>query len=113
MCVWVFVGEFLQGRSWQGLEARLGETEVVRAAQGSTGLAASYQHEPPAPPSPYRAACRTACVCGATAACVSACLCISPSAVSERSEQGMVGEREGKQYPCSNFLSNENSEHSS
>jgi len=39
-------GEFLASRSWQGLEAKLGETEVEKAVLGSHGLAAGYSHEP-------------------------------------------------------------------
>ena len=35
----------LQGRSWQGLERRLGETEVKGAVKGRQGLPTSYTHE--------------------------------------------------------------------
>ena len=36
---------FLSHRSWQGLEQKLGETEVGAAVQGRTGVAAVYAHE--------------------------------------------------------------------
>ncbi|XP_005105882.1 2-(3-amino-3-carboxypropyl)histidine synthase subunit 2 [Aplysia californica] len=39
-------GEFLINRSWQGLERKLGETPVAKAVEGTSGIAASYQHEP-------------------------------------------------------------------
>nr|XP_054764127.1 2-(3-amino-3-carboxypropyl)histidine synthase subunit 2-like [Lytechinus pictus] len=37
--------EFLIGRSWQGLEQKLGETPVVMATEGRKGIAAGYTHE--------------------------------------------------------------------
>ncbi|GFR93459.1 2-(3-amino-3-carboxypropyl)histidine synthase subunit 2 [Elysia marginata] len=39
-------GEFFAGRSWQGLERKLGETPVVMATEGQVGIAASYNNEP-------------------------------------------------------------------
>ncbi|RUS80213.1 hypothetical protein EGW08_012038 [Elysia chlorotica] len=39
-------GEFLAGRSWQGLDRKLGETPVVKATDGQHGIAASYDNEP-------------------------------------------------------------------
>ncbi|CAG5124338.1 unnamed protein product [Candidula unifasciata] len=38
-------GEFLASRSWKGLERKLGETPVIKAAEGQFGIAAGYQHE--------------------------------------------------------------------
>ena len=37
---------FLHSRSWQGLEQQLGQTEVTVAAEGISGVAAGYAHEP-------------------------------------------------------------------
>ncbi|XP_064393235.1 2-(3-amino-3-carboxypropyl)histidine synthase subunit 2-like [Halichondria panicea] len=37
---------FLHSRSWQGLEQQLGQTEVIVAAEGISGVAAGYAHEP-------------------------------------------------------------------
>ncbi|XP_066298027.1 2-(3-amino-3-carboxypropyl)histidine synthase subunit 2-like [Branchiostoma lanceolatum] len=37
---------FLQSLSWQGLEQKLGETDVTTAVEGRTGIAAGYTHEP-------------------------------------------------------------------
>ncbi|XP_078574406.1 2-(3-amino-3-carboxypropyl)histidine synthase subunit 2-like [Branchiostoma floridae x Branchiostoma japonicum] len=37
---------FLQSLSWQGLEQKLGETEVTTAVEGRKGIAAGYSHEP-------------------------------------------------------------------
>lgn len=37
--------EFLNKRTWRGLEQQLGETEVTMAAEGRSGLAAGYTHE--------------------------------------------------------------------
>ena len=45
MCVLPLAAEYLQSRSWQGLEQRLGETEVTEAVEGTTGVAAAYTHE--------------------------------------------------------------------
>ena len=39
------VAAFLQSRSWQGLEQKLGETPVSEVVEGRTGLATSYTHE--------------------------------------------------------------------
>lgn len=39
-------GEFLANRSWQGLERKLGETPVIKAVEGISGIAAGYSHEP-------------------------------------------------------------------
>lgn len=36
---------FLAGRSWQGLEPKLGETPVVKAVQGRRGIAIAYEEE--------------------------------------------------------------------
>ncbi|KAG7488773.1 hypothetical protein MATL_G00038530 [Megalops atlanticus] len=36
---------FLMGRSWQGLEQRLGETPVMKAVEGRRGLAIAYEEE--------------------------------------------------------------------
>jgi len=38
-------GEYLSSRTWKGLEQKLGETPVTKAAEGQFGIAASYQHE--------------------------------------------------------------------
>ena len=46
MCECVcFVAEFLTGRSWKGLEKRLGEGGVVSAVEGRRGVASAYSHE--------------------------------------------------------------------
>lgn len=45
MCVPPLAAEYLRSRSWQGLEQRLGETEVTEAVEGTTGVAATYTHE--------------------------------------------------------------------
>ncbi|XP_026792758.3 2-(3-amino-3-carboxypropyl)histidine synthase subunit 2 [Pangasianodon hypophthalmus] len=36
---------FLAGRSWQGLEPKLGETPVVKAVEGRRGIAIAYEEE--------------------------------------------------------------------
>ena len=36
---------FLAGRSWQGLERKLGETPVVKAVEGRRGIAIAYEGE--------------------------------------------------------------------
>ncbi|XP_035981209.1 2-(3-amino-3-carboxypropyl)histidine synthase subunit 2-like [Fundulus heteroclitus] len=36
---------FLAGRSWQGLEQKLGETPVVKAVEGRRGIAIAYEEE--------------------------------------------------------------------
>ncbi|KAM9713170.1 2-(3-amino-3-carboxypropyl)histidine synthase subunit 2 [Menidia menidia] len=36
---------FLAGRSWRGLEQKLGETPVVKAAEGRRGIAIAYEEE--------------------------------------------------------------------
>lgn len=36
---------FLAGRSWQGLEPKLGQTPVVKAAEGRRGIAIAYEEE--------------------------------------------------------------------
>ncbi|XP_038160179.1 2-(3-amino-3-carboxypropyl)histidine synthase subunit 2 [Cyprinodon tularosa] len=36
---------FLSGRSWQGLEQKLGETPVVKAVEGRRGIAIAYEEE--------------------------------------------------------------------
>lgn len=36
---------FLAGRSWQGLEQKLGETPVVKAVEGRRGIAIAYENE--------------------------------------------------------------------
>ncbi|KAK7881235.1 hypothetical protein WMY93_029644 [Mugilogobius chulae] len=36
---------FLSGRSWQGLEKKLGETPVVKAVEGRRGIAIAYEEE--------------------------------------------------------------------
>ncbi len=38
-------GDFLAGRSWKGLEQKLGETEVTKAVKGQSGIAMGYQGE--------------------------------------------------------------------
>ena len=38
-------GSFLAGRSWSGVEQRLGETEVSGVVQGRKGIAAGYEGE--------------------------------------------------------------------
>lgn len=45
VCVPLLAAGYLQSRSWQGLEQRLGETEVTEAVEGTTGIAAAYTHE--------------------------------------------------------------------
>lgn len=45
VCVPLLAAEYLRSRSWQGLEQRLGETEVTEAVEGTTGVAAAYTHE--------------------------------------------------------------------
>ncbi|KAK6293156.1 hypothetical protein J4Q44_G00366570 [Coregonus suidteri] len=37
---------FLAGRSWQGLQQKLGETPVVKALEGRKGIAIAYEEEP-------------------------------------------------------------------
>ena len=37
--------QFLHGRSWRGLEQKLGETEITNPVEGRTGLPVSYSHE--------------------------------------------------------------------
>ena len=37
--------EFLQSRSWQGLEQQLGKTVVSEAVEGRQGTASGYSHE--------------------------------------------------------------------
>ncbi|KAL4237095.1 Diphthamide biosynthesis protein 2 [Mactra antiquata] len=39
-------GEFLELRSWQGLEQKLGETPVTKAVEGQKGIAMGYCDEP-------------------------------------------------------------------
>lgn len=39
------VAEFLQSRSWQGLEQQLGKTPVSEAVEGRRGTASGYNHE--------------------------------------------------------------------
>ncbi|KAK5624038.1 Diphthamide biosynthesis protein 2 [Crenichthys baileyi] len=36
---------FLAGRSWRGLEQKLGETPVVKAVEGRRGIAIAYEEE--------------------------------------------------------------------
>ena len=38
-------GSFLAGRTWSGVEQRLGETEVSGVVQGRRGIAAGYEGE--------------------------------------------------------------------
>uniref|UniRef100_T1JHR2 2-(3-amino-3-carboxypropyl)histidine synthase subunit 2 n=1 Tax=Strigamia maritima TaxID=126957 RepID=T1JHR2_STRMM len=38
-------GEFLNNRSWTGLQQNLGETEVVKATKGRSGIACEYENE--------------------------------------------------------------------
>lgn len=38
-------GEFLQSRTWTGLEQNLGETEVTKAKEGRKGIAMGYETE--------------------------------------------------------------------
>ena len=38
-------GEFLQNRTWTGLEQNLGQTEVTKAVEGKKGIAARYANE--------------------------------------------------------------------
>jgi len=42
----LFAAEYLQSRSWQGLEQQLGKTPVSKAAEGRSGTATGYTHEP-------------------------------------------------------------------
>ncbi|CAD5123911.1 DgyrCDS12219 [Dimorphilus gyrociliatus] len=39
-------GEFLENRSWRGLEQKLGETPVSEIKEGRRGIALGYTHEP-------------------------------------------------------------------
>lgn len=41
----LFLASFLAGRSWQGLEPKLGETPVVKAVKGRRGIAIAYEKE--------------------------------------------------------------------
>jgi diphthamide biosynthesis protein 2 len=36
---------YLAGRSWQGLERKLGETAVTKAVEGRRGIAIAYEGE--------------------------------------------------------------------
>ena len=45
MSVPLVAAEFLNKRTWRGLEQQLGETEVTMAIQGRSGVAAGYSHE--------------------------------------------------------------------
>ena len=38
-------GSFLAGRSWSGLEQKLGQTKVGEVVEGRMGVAAGYQGE--------------------------------------------------------------------
>lgn len=40
-----FPASFLAGRSWIGLEQKLGETPVVKAVEGRRGIAIAYEEE--------------------------------------------------------------------
>lgn len=40
-----FAASFLAGRSWQGLEPKLGQTPVVKAVKGQRGIAIAYEEE--------------------------------------------------------------------
>eukprot|EP01114_Cavostelium_apophysatum_P022084 TRINITY_DN7873_c0_g1_i2.p1 TRINITY_DN7873_c0_g1~~TRINITY_DN7873_c0_g1_i2.p1 ORF type:complete len:537 (-),score=126.61 TRINITY_DN7873_c0_g1_i2:561-2171(-) len=42
---WSAATQFLKGRSYQGLEVKLGETEVVKAVEGRSGIPKSYGEE--------------------------------------------------------------------
>lgn len=41
----LLAASFLAGRSWQGLEPKLGETPVVKAVEGRRGIAIAYEDE--------------------------------------------------------------------
>lgn len=41
----LLTASFLAGRSWQGLEPKLGETPVVKAVEGRRGIAIAYEDE--------------------------------------------------------------------
>lgn len=41
----LLAASFLAGRSWQGLEAKLGETAVLKAVEGRRGIAIAYEEE--------------------------------------------------------------------
>ena len=41
----ILIGSFLQTRSWQGLEQKLGETPVTMATEGRSGIPICYTHE--------------------------------------------------------------------
>lgn len=41
----LLAASFLAGRSWQGLEPKLGETPVVKAVEGRRGIAIAYEEE--------------------------------------------------------------------
>lgn len=44
-CCLLLAAVFLSGRTWQGLEPRLGETPVVKAVEGRKGIAIAYEEE--------------------------------------------------------------------
>lgn len=44
--MFLFTGEYLSNRSWQGLDQQLGETPVVKAVEGQFGIAAGYTENP-------------------------------------------------------------------
>ena len=46
MVVFNFSGEFLEMRSWKGLQQNLGATPVTKAVQGQSGIAMEYNTEP-------------------------------------------------------------------
>ena len=41
----VSAASYLAGRSWQGLERKLGETAVTKAVEGRRGIAIAYEGE--------------------------------------------------------------------
>ena len=41
----ISIGSFLQTRSWQGLEQKLGETPVAMAIEDRSGIPICYTHE--------------------------------------------------------------------
>lgn len=43
--MYFFPASFLAGRSWIGLEQKLGETPVVKAVEGRRGIAIAYEEE--------------------------------------------------------------------
>ena len=41
----ILIAHYLHSRTWQGLEKKLGETEITTAVEGRRGIAVGYSHE--------------------------------------------------------------------